>query len=183
MDYSIKKWDKHLISYLWIVVIVSTAFTLSNISHVNIEREIFLKERLLLPFVIQVLVMSLLQWAVKKDLKSIPYLLVSGSQLIVVVLVMVHHPVIKFLLPIYVLPIFMSVFFLDRQVTIFAFTTSVLSFGTKKLFYPPLMHIDYVETTTILSIIVISFFLATALINRFLILYEDLIISVGKEKN
>lgn len=182
MDYSIKKWDKHLIRYLWIIVIVSTLFTLSNINHVKVEREVFWIERLLLPFVIQVLVVSLLQFAVKKDLKSTPYLLISGSQLIVIVLAMVHYPVIKYLLPLYLLPIFMSVFFLDKHVTVFAFATSVLSFVTKKFLYPPLMNMDYVQTTTLLAIIVTSFFLAKALTNRFLILYNDLIISVGKEK-
>lgn len=182
MDYSIKKWDKHLIRYLWIVVAVSTLFTFGNINHVEIEREVFLKERLLLPFAVQVLVVFLLQLTVKKELRSTPYLLILGSQTIVLVLAMVHYPVIKFLLPLYILPIFLAVFFLNKHIILFAFITSVFSFIIKRFFYPPLMDIDFVETSTVLAIFVTSFFLAKALTNRFLILYDDLLVSVDKEK-
>lgn len=180
--HSKKNWHSHIIAYLWIAIGVSSVVTLINLFFSTIDTQTFLLERFLLPFIAEVLILSIISRLIRSNTEATPYYIVIGSQAIVAILLIVHYPVFYVLLPLFLLPVLISVFFLNLKLINFTFCMTVSVFIGMKMFFPPLSIMSTIELTTFSAILLSSYFLSRELTKRFLVVYTDMIISVEKEK-
>ena len=180
--HSKKNWHTHIIAYLWIAIGVSSSVTLFNMFFSRIDPLTFILERFLLPFVLEILILLVLKRLIRANAKVTPYYIVIGTQAIVTILFVVHYPVFYVMLPLFLMPVLISVFFLNLKLIDFAFGLALSVFIAMKLLFPPLAVMSVVELTTFSAILVSSYFLSRELTKRFSIVYTDMVISVEKEK-
>lgn len=180
--HSKKNWHAHIIAYLWIAIGVSSAVTLINLFFSDLDTQTFLLERFLLPFIFEILILLFLKRLIRSNTDFTPYYIVIGSQAIATILLMVHYPVFYVMLPLFLLPVLISVFFLNLKLINFAFCLTLSVFIGMKLFFPPFSIMSAIELTTFSAILISSYFLSRELTKRFLVVYTDMVISVEKEK-
>lgn len=180
--HSKKNWHTHIIAYLWIAIGVSSSVTLFNMFFSRIDPLTFILERFLLPFVLEILILLVLKRLIRANAKVTPYYIVIGTQAIVTILFVVHYPVFYVMLPLFLMPVLISVFFLNLKLIDFAFGLALSVFIAMKLLFPPLAVMSVIELTTFSAILVSSYFLSRELTKRFSIVYTDMVISVEKEK-
>jgi len=180
--HSKKNWHAHIIAYLWIAIGVSSSVTLMNLFFSSLDTRTFLVERFLLPFILEILILLVLKRLIRSNAEATPYYIVIGSQAIVTILFMVHYPVFYVMLPLFLMPVLISIFFLNLKLIDFAFGLTLTVFIGIKLFFPPLSIMSVIELTTFAAILVSSYFLSRELTKRFSVVYTDMVISVEKEK-
>ncbi|PKM53584.1 MAG: hypothetical protein CVV00_11760 [Firmicutes bacterium HGW-Firmicutes-5] len=180
--HSDKNWYTHIIVYLWIAIGVSSSVTLINLFFSRLDTQTFLIERFLLPFILEILILFILKYLIRSNAEATPYYTVIGAQAIVTILFMVHYPVFYVLLPLFLIPVMISVFFLNLKLIDFAFCLTLTVFIGMKLFFPPLLIMTVIEFTSFSAILVSSYFLSRELTKRFSVVYTDMVISVEKEK-
>lgn len=177
-----KIWYNHIIVYLWIAIGVSSSITLLNLFFFNMATLPYLLERFLLPLVLEIFIVLVLKWLIRSNTETTPYYIVIGSQAIVTILFIVHYPVFYVLLPLFLMPVLISVFFLNLKLTNFAFCLSLSIFIIIKLFFPPLAIMTPIELTSFVAFLISFYLLSRELTKRFSVVYSDMVISVEKEK-
>lgn len=180
--YSKKNWDTHLIVYLWITIGLSTVATLINIAFTELDLAHFLLERFLVPFVLEISIVLILTRLVRLKSNATPYYFIIGTVAIVGILILFHFPVFKVLLALFLLPILISAFFLDQRIIQFAFSLTIALFIGMRLWFEPFWVMSATELTSFFAILLSSYFLARKLTKRFSVVYDDMIVSVEKEK-
>ena len=146
--HSKKNWHTHIIAYLWIAIGVSSSVTLFNMFFSRIDPLTFILERFLLPFVLEILILLVLKRLIRANAKVTPYYIVIGTQAIVTILFVVHYPVFYVMLPLFLMPVLISVFFLNLKLIDFAFGLALSVFIAMKLLFPPLAVMSVIELTT-----------------------------------
>ncbi len=180
--HSKKNWYSHIIAYLWIAIGVSSLVTLINLFFSSLAPQIFLLERFLLPFILEIIILLILKVLIRSNAVAIPYYIVIGTQAIVTILFMVHYPVFYVMLPLFLMPVLISIFFLNLRLIDFAFCLTLIVFIGMRLLFFPLSVMSVIELTTFLAILVSAYFLSRELTKRFSVVYSDMVISVEKEK-
>ncbi len=180
--HSKKNWYSHIIAYLWIAIGVSSLVTLINLFFSSLAPQIFLLERFLLPFILEIIILLILKVLIRSNAVAIPYYIVIGTQAIVTILFMVHYPVFYVMLPLFLMPVLISIFFLNLRLIDFAFCLTLIVFIGMRLLFFPLSVMSVIELTTFLAILVSAYFLSRELTKRFSVVYTDMVISVEKEK-
>lgn len=180
--YSNKNWYSHIIVYLWIAIGLSSVVTLVNLNFSQLDPQTFLLERFLLPLLIEIFTMLILKRLIKAPNNASPYFIVLGTLAIVSILMMVHYPVINIMLPLFLMPVLISIFFIDQRLIHFAFLLTLISFIGMKFLFPPLTDMTAIEFTTFLAILTSTYLLARELTKRFSGVYSDMVLSVEKEK-
>lgn len=180
--HSKKNWHAHIIAYLWIAIGVSSLVTLINLFFSSLDPQTFLLERFLLPFILEIIILMILKRLIRSNAVAIPYYIVIGTQAIVTILFMVHYPVFYVMLPLFLMPVLISIFFLNLQLIDFAFCLTLTVFIGMRLLFSPLSVMSVIELTTFLAILVSAYFLSRELTKRFSVVYTDMVVSVEKEK-
>lgn len=88
-----KNWHTHILTYLWIAIGVSSSVTLINMFFSSLDTKTFFLERFLLPFVLEVLILFILEWQIRSHAPAIRYYIVIGTQAIVTILFVVHSSI------------------------------------------------------------------------------------------
>lgn len=177
-----KNWYAHIIVYLWIAVAVSSVVTLINFNFSQLDDQTYLVERFALPFILEIIILVVLKQLTRLNANAQPYAMVIGTQAIVMILVMVHYTVFTVMLALFLMPVVISVFFLNQRITHFAFFLTLSAFIGLRLLFPPFSELTIIETTTFTAILISSYFLARELTKRFSVVHNDMILSVEKEK-
>ncbi|TYC84692.1 GGDEF domain-containing protein [Acetobacterium wieringae] len=177
-----KNWYTHIITYLWIAIGVSSSVTLLNLFFSSLAPQSFLLERFLFPLLLEVIILIVLKKLIRLNTTVTPYFIIVGCQAIVMILFMVHYPVFYVMLSLFLMPVLISIFFLDLKLIDFSFYLSLAVFVGMKLLFPPLSMMSVIEVTTFSAILVSAYFLSRELTKRFSVVYTDMVISVEKEK-
>ncbi|WP_373483260.1 GGDEF domain-containing protein [Acetobacterium sp.] len=156
--------------------------TLINLFFSSMDPQTFLLERFLLPFILEIIILLVLKRLIRSHSEATPYYIVIGTQAIVMILFMVHYPVFYVLLPLFMMPVLISIFFLNLRLIDFAFCLTLTLFIGMKLFFSPLFIMSPIELTTFSAILLSAYFLSRELTKRFSVVYSDMVISVEKEK-
>lgn len=180
--HSKKNWHTHIIAYLWIAIGVSSLVTLINLFFSSLDPQTFLVERFLLPFILELIILMILKRLIRTNAVAIPYYIVIGTQAIVTILFMVHYPVFYVMLPLFLMPVLISIFFLNLRLIDFAFCLTLTILIGMRLLFSPLSVMSVIELTTFLAILVSAYFLSRELTKRFSVVYTDMVVSVEKEK-
>ncbi|WP_303868479.1 GGDEF domain-containing protein [Acetobacterium wieringae] len=180
--HSNKNWYIHIISYLWVAVVVSSLVTLINLFFSNLDPQSFFVERFLFPLLLEIIIIIVLKKLISLNTTVTPYFIIVGSQAMVTILFMVHYPVFYIMLSLFLMPVLISIFFLNLKLIDFAFYLTFAIFIGMKLLFPPLSMMSEIEVTTFSAILVSSYFLSRELTKRFSVVYTDMVISVEKEK-
>jgi diguanylate cyclase (GGDEF)-like protein len=146
------------------------------------DPQTFLLERFLLPLFIEIIILVILKRLLRSHTEATPYYIVIGTQAIVTILFMVHYPVFYVLLPLFLMPVLIAVFFLNLKLIDFAFCLTLSIFLGMILLFPPLSIMSTIELTSFSAIMISSYFLSRELTKRFSVVYTDMVISVEKEK-
>ncbi|MBI4857274.1 MAG: GGDEF domain-containing protein [Acetobacterium woodii] len=180
--YSNKNWYSHIIVYLWIAIGVSSIVTLINLNFSQLDPQTFLLERFLLPLLLEITIILILKHLIRIHNNVTPYYIVLGTLTIVSILMMVHYPVIFIMLPLFFMPVLISIFFIDQRLIHFTFILTLTVFIIMKFLFPPLTVMTAIEFTTFLAILTCTYLLARELTKRFSGVYSDMVLSVEKEK-
>lgn len=180
--YSNKNWYSHIIVYLWLAIGLSSVVTLINLNFSRLDPQTFLLERFLLPLLLETIIILILKRLIRTPNDASPYYIVLGTLAIVAILMVVHYPVIFILLPLFLMPVLISIFFIDQRLIHFTFALTLAVFIGMKFLFPPLTDLTVTEFTTFSAILTSTYLLARELTKRFSGVYSDMVLSVEKEK-
>lgn len=181
-DYS--DWNRKLLNYLWISVILTVVVPIINFHYVDKEKFtlcLFLIDRVLKPTAIIVVFMLCLEYLIRKNYSQVQYFLISVVAIIANLLMYIHIEAIHAILPVYTIPIFISVFTRESRKIKFAFGISLFSFFMLNIFVKEL-DFDKVELISFTAILFSAYVLGIEIIKRYEEINEDLKIAISNEK-
>lgn len=177
-------WDRKILNYLWVVLVLSFVVPLINMPYVLSQDFLikdFLIERVLIPSFINLIIMLNLEYFFKKHNKKSYFLLILSVVAMANILMCVHQEVRYAMLPMYMIPIFLSVFTLDVLKIKFAFTVTFLSVFIIN-YYTNILEFDIVSFISFLAILSSAYFLGIKLTIRYKELNENLASSIKNEQ-
>lgn len=174
-------WNRKLLNYLWLAVLISFIVPIINYPFTDLTFKHFIVYRMLIPTTALILIMLVLETFRKMAHKYNDYVMIIGSLAIVLILNLAHAAIIYVMLPLFILPIFVSIFTIESSKIIFSYVLSALSFAFLNAFHDG-FHFDTVETITFLFILSSALFLSLELTKRYKQLYQNLLTSVSNEK-
>lgn len=177
-------WNRKILNYLWLVLVLSFIVPLINMPYViNNEflMEFFLFERVIKPSFFNCIIMIFLEYSFKKNKKHSYFLLIIGVTLMANVLMYIHQEARYSMLSMYMIPIFLSVFTLDIFKIKFAFIISFISIFFINT-YTNILDLDIVSFISFSAILASAYFLGIKLTIRYKELNENLITSIKNEQ-
>lgn len=177
-------WDRKLLNYLWISVILSVIVPIVNFNYVDKEKFtffMFMFDRVIKPTVIILFFMFALEYIVRKRCACSQYFLIMVVAFIANILMFIHVEAVYAITPIYTIPIFISVFTRESKKIRFAFFVSILSFFFVD-FMMEEVSFDRVELITFTAILFSAYILGVAIIRRYEEINENLKVVISNEK-
>lgn len=180
---SSNKWNRKILNFLWLMILMSVIVTTFNYQYLDevITLKMFMLHRVFIPGAIMSVVVLYLEYHLKMQSKHFQYYMIVSVIFVINLLMIVHYRIIRSFLPVYTLPIFISVFSRESIKIRFAFALSLISFYIQNYFLGR-FNFDIVSVITFTAILFSSYVLGVEIIKRYEEINEDLKIAITNEK-
>lgn len=105
-------WNRKLLNYLWVAVLVSFIVPIINYPFTDLSLREFLLYRMFIPLGFELMIMFTLE-GLNKKITFNDYMMILGSAAITLILNIAHITVIHVMLPLFYLPIFIAIFTIE----------------------------------------------------------------------
>ena len=174
-------WNRKLLNYLWVAVLVSFMVPIINYPFTDLSFREFFIYRMFIPLGFELMIMSILEVLNKKNYPFNDYMMILGSAGITLILNVAHVSVIHVLLPLFYLPIFIAIFTIESKKILFAYGLSALCFLGLNIFHSAINY-DLVESTTLFFILSSAGYLSYELTKRYKDIYDHLQVSISNQQ-